>query len=206
MRTGKELIGKPVYSLDEGRLLGMVKDLFVDLELNVVSGLYLGSEGIISRKILAILRESITVFGIDAVFATTSDTVKDSSELKVLETWLRREDLQGRDVDTPGGTRVGNIGDILIDENAKIVGFWLSRVKVAGPIAEHRQVMNAAVIDTGDKDGTMTIDLSKAEQQPDKSIPEPAETQEKSEQEETEEERAEEEPAVETDSANEEES
>ena len=163
MRPGKDLIGKPIYSVKDGRLLGSVKDLFVDLELNVVSGVFLGSEGLFSRKIRAILRENIAVFGIDSVLVTGSDVVTDSTENTSLETWLRREEVQGRGVDTPGGTKVGNIGDVLLDENAKVVGFWLSKVRVAGPIAEHRQVMNDAVINTGDKDGTMTIDLAKAE-------------------------------------------
>jgi uncharacterized protein YrrD len=163
MRPGKDLIGKPIYSLKDGRLLGSVKDLFVDLELNVVSGVFLGSEGLFSRKILAIMRENIAVFGIDSVLVTGSDVVTDSTDNKSLETWLRREEVQGRSVDTPGGTKVGNIGDVLLDENAKVVGYWLSKVRVAGPIAEHRQVMNDAIIDTGNKDGTMTIDLGKAE-------------------------------------------
>ena len=163
MRPGKDLIGKPVYSMKDGRLLGSVKDLFVDLDLNVVSGIFLGSEGLFSRKITAIMREDITIFGIDSVLVTGSDVVTDSTENSILEISLRREEVQGRGVDTPGGTKVGNIGDVLLDENAKIVGYWLSKVRVAGPIADHRQVMNDAVIDTGDKDGTMTIDLGKAE-------------------------------------------
>ena len=163
MRPGKDLIGKPVYSMKDGRLLGSVKDLFVDLDLNVVSGIFLGSEGLFSRKITAIMRENIVIFGIDSVLVTGSDVVTDSAENSILEISLRREEVQGRGVDTPGGTKVGNIGDVLLDENAKIVGYWLSKVRVAGPIAEHRQVMNDAVIDTGDKDGTMTIDLGKAE-------------------------------------------
>ncbi len=163
MRPGKDLIGKPVYSMKDGRLLGSVKDLFVDLDLNVVSGIFLGSEGLFSRKITAIMRENIVIFGIDSVLVTGSDVVTDSAENSILEISLRREEVQGRGVDTPGGTKVGNIGDVLLDENAKIVGYWLSKVRVAGPIADHRQVMNDAVIDTGDKDGTMTIDLGKAE-------------------------------------------
>jgi uncharacterized protein YrrD len=163
MRPGKDLIGKPVYSMKDGRLLGSVKDLFVDLDLNVVSGIFLGSEGLFSRKITAIMRENIVIFGIDSVLVTGSDVVTDSTENSILEISLRREEVQGRGVNTPGGTKVGNIGDVLLDENAKIVGYWLSKVRVAGPIAEHRQVMNDAVIDTGDKDGTMTIDLGKAE-------------------------------------------
>ena len=164
MRPGKDLIGKPIYSVDKGKLLGTVKDLFIDLDLNLVNGVYLGSEGLFSRKINAILREDIVAFGLDAVLTTASDSVVDSGELAMLDTWLRREMLQGRGVDTPGGTKVGTVGDVLLDPNAKIVGYSLSKVRVAGPVAEHRQVLNDAVIENGGKEGTMIVDLSKAEQ------------------------------------------
>ncbi len=71
MRPGKDLIGKPVYSMKDGRLLGSVKDLFVDLDLNVISGIFLGSEGLFSRKITAIMRENIVIFGIESHISFT---------------------------------------------------------------------------------------------------------------------------------------
>ena len=169
MRLGKELIGKPVYSMTDGRLLGNVKDLYIDKDLELLNGVYLGSEGLINRKPLLIARRNIQVFGIDAILAKSSDVVTDDDEAVEVEHWLRREDLQKREIDTPGGTKVGTIGDILLDEEAKIVGFSLGRVFVEGPVAKNRMIMKAAVLDTGRDDGVMTIDLSKAEQtSPDK--------------------------------------
>jgi uncharacterized protein YrrD len=163
MRLGKELIGKPIYSMSDGRLLGAVKDLYVDLEFGVLNGIFLGTEGLFSRKTRAIARESIVVFGIDAVLVKDSDVITDSGEQPEVEIWRRREDLNGRGVDTPGGTKVGTVGDVLIDEEARIVGFSLSRVHVAGPIAENKLVLKEAILDNGGVDGVMTIDLAKAE-------------------------------------------
>ncbi|MCA9990375.1 MAG: PRC-barrel domain-containing protein, partial [Anaerolineales bacterium] len=50
MRQSKDLIGKPVITLDEGRFLGNVKDVFLDKDLEWLAGIHLGREGLIRRK------------------------------------------------------------------------------------------------------------------------------------------------------------
>jgi uncharacterized protein YrrD len=163
MRYSKEFVGKPVYSLDEGRHLGTVRDLYVDRALAWLAGVHLGREGLLSRKSLLIAREAIVVFGLDAVLAQRSDVVTDSRQAPETEQWMRLDELAGRHVDTPAGTRIGTIGDILLDDEARIIGFSLSRVHMEGPIAEHPVVPREALIDTGNEDGVMTIDLAIAE-------------------------------------------
>lgn len=178
MRYSKEFVGKPVYSLDEGRHLGTVRDLYIDRALAWLAGVHLGREGLLSRKSLLIPRESITVFGIDAVLAQRSDVVTDNRQAPETAQWLRLEELSGRHVDTPAGTRVGSIGDILLDDEAQIIGFSLSRVQLEGPIAEHPIVPRDAVLDTGEEDGTMTIDLAVAEKYSLLALGRPAEVRE----------------------------
>jgi hypothetical protein len=78
--------------------------------------------------------------------------------------WLRLEKLRGREVDTPGGTKVGIIGDITLGEQGQITGFSLSRAFVEGPIAAKGMIPRDALIDVGHQDGAMTIDLQKVEQ------------------------------------------
>ena len=163
MRYSKEFVGKPVYSLDEGRHLGTVRDLYVDRALAWLAGVHLGREGLLSRKSLLIPRESIAVFGIDAVLAQRSDALTDSRQAPETAQWMRLEELTGRHVDTPAGTRVGTVGDVLLDDEARIIGFSLARVQLEGPIAEHPVVPREALLDTGAEDGTMTIDLAVAE-------------------------------------------
>ena len=163
MRLGKELIGKPIYSMTDGRQLGNVKDIYLDLELDFLNGIFLGHEGLFNRKARVIARENIAVFGYDAVLVTDSDVETDNNDTPEVELWLRRENVQGRGIETPGGTKVGTVGDILFDEKAKVVGFSLARIFVDGPVAEKRIVMKGAVADAGGKDGIVTIDLAKAE-------------------------------------------
>jgi uncharacterized protein YrrD len=163
MRNGKELIGKPIYGITDGRQVGSVKDLFVDLDLKLLKGIYLGREGLISRKIRFITRENVAVFGIDAVMTTQSDVIEDSAQLPEVDVWLRREDLQGREVETSGGTKVGTVGDLLFDEQAQVAGVVLSRVHVSGPIAEKKVVLRSAIIEPGGREGAMIVDLSMTE-------------------------------------------
>lgn len=187
MRLGKDLVGKPIYSLTDGRHLGAVKDIYLDQSLSLMVGVFLGQEGLFKRKSIVIPREHIKVIGIDAVLTSDSDAVRDSGQLPEVESWLRREVLQGRPVDTPGGTKVGTVGDVLLDQDAQVVGFALARIFVEGPVAESRMVMKSAVVDEGAVDGVMTVDLALAEQAPGAAEPvqEPPEVALKAESEET---------------------
>lgn len=165
MRLGKELIGKPIYSVTDGRFLGNVKDLYINDTLYWLAGIHLGTEGLLKRKSLLIHRDHVVVFGVDAVLVQKADVITDDKELTAASSWLRLSDLRGREVDTPGGTKVGSIGDVMLTEEAHIHGFTLGRVFVEGPIAELGTIPRDALIDTGKEDGRMTIDLPKVEQQ-----------------------------------------
>lgn len=163
MRYGKEFNNKMVISISDGRQIGQVKDLFLDEDLRALTGIYLGSEGLIRRKSMLIPRESVVVFGIDAVLVKHSEVIKDSSELTESEKWVRLSKLKGREIDTPGGTKVGTVGDVIIGEEGNITGLALSKVSVEGPIAEKGMIERSTLIDSGTVDGVITIDLTKAE-------------------------------------------
>lgn len=164
MRLGKDLIGKSIISVTDGRLLGVVKDLYINDQLYWLTGIHVGTEGILKRKTWLISRDSVVVFGIDAILVKNAEVVIEASELSESDAWLRLSKLKGRDVDTPGGTKVGAIGDIVLGEEGHIIGFALSKVFVEGPIAQQGTLPREALIDTGNDDGVMTIDLPKVEQ------------------------------------------
>jgi uncharacterized protein YrrD len=164
MRSAKELIGKPIYSVTDGRLLGTVKDLYVDSDMRHVTGLYVGSEGLFSRRARLIPGDQVSVLGIDAVLTLESDVIKDDTAFVPSQEWLRRDSVQGRTMNTAGGTKVGTVGDLMIDDDRKVVAFSLARVNVEGPIARNRIIARTAVTDAGGFDGTIVVDLSEAEQ------------------------------------------
>ncbi len=163
MRLGKDLIGKPIFSAADGKYVGDVKDLYLDPDAISVVGIFLGKEGLISRKDLLIPRDNVVVFGLDAILVKDANAATDSNQYAPVADWLRRNRLQGRDIDTPGGTKVGTVGDVIVDTNADILGFSLARVFVEGPVAEKRLISRGAVQDVGERDGVMTVDLSLAE-------------------------------------------
>ncbi|MFN2190259.1 MAG: PRC-barrel domain-containing protein [Candidatus Promineifilaceae bacterium] len=164
MRSAKELVGKPIYSVTDGRHIGSVKDLYLDSDLRKITGVYVGSEGIFNRRARLIPRSQVVVFGADAVLVADSDVIVDDQEHLPSQGWLRREDVQGRVMYTAGGTKVASVGDIKIDEDSRVVIFTLARVFVEGPLANNRLVERSAILDAGGFDGTMVVDLAEVEQ------------------------------------------
>lgn len=164
MRLGKDLIGKPIYTISDGRHIGKAKDIYLDRNLYWMTGIHLGREGLLRRKDTLISRDSVVVFGIDAILIKDAEAVTDSKATDISD-WMRLDEIIGREIDTPGGTKLAVIGDVILDTEGKITGFGLSKVTVDGPIAENRSIGRDVVIDNGNEDGVMTIDLVKAEQQ-----------------------------------------
>ena len=163
MRLGKDLVNKPIYTLDQGKYLGKAQDLYLDDSLEAVLGLYLGSHGLVRRRAQLIRSGDVAVFGLDAILVKNGDVVTDDGDLAAAKSWLRRDKLAGRQVDTPGGTRLGVLGDIVLDATGRITGFGLSKVYVEGPLADKRIIDRGAVLDTGSEDGGMTVDLTRLE-------------------------------------------
>jgi uncharacterized protein YrrD len=166
MRLGKSLVGNPVFGVTDGRKLGQVKDLYLDDDLTAVVGLFLGKEGLLRPTPLFVERADVALFGIDAVLAESTATVYEGNEAPEPPGWLRLEELRGREVQTPGGTKIGRVGDVALDEAARIVGFSLINLSVKGPVAEAAAVARKAVVEVASADNVMTIDLAQAEQAP----------------------------------------
>ncbi len=162
MRLGKDIIGKWIVTTNEGRQLGKVKDLLLDAELSQLNGIFIAREGMIRRKTVYIPRESVVVYGVDAVLIESSESVTNSRE-NPIDGWVRLTEIIGRPIDTPGGTKLATLGDMILNAEGKITGFSLAKVSVTGPIADNRAIARPAIVDTGNEDGTMTIDLAKAE-------------------------------------------
>lgn len=163
MRLGKDLINKPIYTIDEGKLISKVQDLYLDPNYEVVLGLYVGSTGLVRRKAELIRSTDVYLFGVDAILVNGSATITDDSESADVKDWVRREKFIGRELNSPAGTRLGIIGDVIIDGAGRVTGFTLSKTFVEGPLDAKRVVDRDAVIDFGQEDGTMTVDLVKLE-------------------------------------------
>ena len=166
MFLGKDIIGNPVISVNDGTAIGKVKDVYLGEDYRSITGIYLGTDGLFSRQAFLVEQGDVVTIGPDAVLVKHNDVIREEDDVPETDgAWLRRDELQGRPVDTPGGTKVGKIGDVIIDRNGKVLGFNLRYVFVAGPIAENSSIAIHTVQDVGHEDGVMTIDLKAAEQQ-----------------------------------------
>jgi uncharacterized protein YrrD len=163
MRVAQEIMNIPVISANDGQEVGKVKGLYIDDNLTHLLAISLGSEGLFSRKETLIKWPDVVTFGQDAILIKDSDCVMETDEVEGAEEFVERDEINGRSVETPGGTKIGRIGDLIFDEKAMIGGFALSQIYVSGPIAAGRAVSRKAIVDVGDEDGVMTIDLSEAE-------------------------------------------
>ena len=163
MRLGKDLTGKPIFSITDGQNLGTVKDVYFDNDLTIITGIFTGTEGLLKRKSLMIPSSQVSVYGIDAVLVNDNNVIVQEDANEDASSWVRLSKLKGRDVDTPGGTKVATIGDVVLGEQGNVVGFTLSKVFVEGPIAQQGQITRSVIVDTGNEDGIMTINLTQAE-------------------------------------------
>jgi uncharacterized protein YrrD len=165
MKASKDLVGKPIVSITDGRILGKVNDIYLDRELRHVVAVHSGYEGLLRRKAQMIPRDQVVLFGEDTILVRQSDVILPEDQVEGGETWIRRDQLSGRNVDTPGGTRIAKLDDVILDDQAGVIGFVLGRTYIESPVAESGAISREVVVDTGAEDGVMTIELEKAEQE-----------------------------------------
>jgi sporulation protein YlmC with PRC-barrel domain len=163
MITSKEHSGKSVISITDGKKLGEVKDLYLDQDMRQVAAVFLGREGLISRKTLVIARSAVQVYGIDAWLVSGSDIVMKAEDIPELTTFTLVGDLRGRELQTEGGTKVASIDHVILDNEARVLGFGLGKVYSQGPLAERRAIARDAILNLGTAKEPMTINLAQAE-------------------------------------------
>lgn len=164
MAATKEYAGKILISVTDGKHLGEVKDVYFDPEVTKVTAAHLGKSGIINRKSLLVELSHVKLLGLDAWLVDGSDIVIAKDDVQGAESYVMGDALRGREIETDGGTKIGTLGDILVDAQNAVVGFALSKVHVQGPLAEAKAIARSAITNLGsDKEPMITI-LAQAEQ------------------------------------------
>ncbi|MFN0122838.1 MAG: PRC-barrel domain-containing protein [Blastocatellia bacterium] len=163
MAATREFEDRLLISVTDGKKLGELKDVYFDSEVRRMTAVFLGKTGLINRKALLIELSHIALFGIDAWLTDGSDIVSARDEVKGAESYLLGESLRGREIQTDGGTKIGVIGDIIVDESHKVLGFALSKVHAQGPLSEARAIAREAITSLGDDNTPMRTVLEQAE-------------------------------------------
>jgi len=163
MLSSKDIINKLVISITDGKRLGQIEDIYLDLEMRQVVGVYLGTEGLIRRKDKAILRTNVQVCGIDAWLVSAADVLTTLDTIPDSATFTLVDNLRGREIQTDGGTKLGVVEDVILNTALQVLGFKLGKIYVQGPLAEKKAIVREAVMDTGSKDRSMIVNLVVAE-------------------------------------------
>ena len=161
MEKTKEFQGKLLISVTDGKNLGEIKDVYLDKEAKEVIAVYLGKTGLLSRKTHLIHIDEIRLFGTDAWLVNGSDKIVGKEEVEGSDQFILAEDLRGRAIQTDGKTRLGTIGDILVDGRMNVLGFSFDKLSVEGPLSATRQIARGALTTIGDP---IVASLEKAEQ------------------------------------------
>jgi uncharacterized protein YrrD len=159
----KEFHKKLLISLTDGKKLGEIKDIYLDREMTRMVAVYVGKSGILNRKMLLIEFPEVQLLGIDAWFISGSDVVLARDEVEDADAYVLAGDLRGRPIETSGGTKIGSIGDVIVDEKANVLGFTLDKLQVQGPLAESKAIARAAITALGDEYTPMVASLEQAE-------------------------------------------
>ncbi|HEX4947164.1 MAG TPA: PRC-barrel domain-containing protein [Blastocatellia bacterium] len=163
MTATKDYAGKLLISVTDGKNLGEVKDVYCNNDATRVIAAHLGKSGIINRKSLLVELSHVTLFGADAWLVDGSEVVIATDDVPGADKYILADALRGRDIQTDGGTKIGTVGDILVDAQNNVLGFSLSKVQVQGPIAEAKTIARAAVTDLGNGNAPMVVVLEQAE-------------------------------------------
>jgi len=163
MPTAKECTNKIIISITDGKKLGEIKDLYLDLEMRQVAAVFVGKEGLIRPKTNAIPRSAVLVCGMDAWLVAGPDVVSVFEAIPESVNFILVSDLRGREVETEGGTEVGTIEDVILDNQGKVLGFTLGKIIAAGPLANRKAISRDAFSSLGNKKVPMTINMAQAE-------------------------------------------
>jgi uncharacterized protein YrrD len=163
MLTSKDITGRLVISIDDGKKLGTIEDVYLDLDMRQVAGVYLGSEGLLRRKEKVILRADVQVLGVDAWLVSSAAVVTPLKSIAEGQTFTLVDNIRGREIQTDGGTRKRVVEEFILDLDLQVLGFQLGKVYVQGPLAQKKAIVRDAVLDPGGKNRAMIVDLVMAE-------------------------------------------
>jgi uncharacterized protein YrrD len=140
-RPAKHYVGKAIVSIQEGRKIGSVADIVIDGDTLQVAAIITSKGTLFNRELEAILAEEIKVWGEDVILVAMPDVIRHENQIEGRERWLNLNDsIRGRYVVSVDGTRVGQIGDVIIDTNGRLTGYELSQVFIEGPVADHKKI------------------------------------------------------------------
>jgi uncharacterized protein YrrD len=140
-RLGDDITGKSLISAHGGEKLGEVSNILIDPDTLRVSALVISQGNIFNREDLIFPADDVQVWGKDVILIKQSGAGRREQEIPDREKWLNvSDDIKGRYVVSMDGTRIGQVNDVVIGPDGRILGYDLSQVFVEGPLAESKRI------------------------------------------------------------------
>ncbi|MFH1462909.1 MAG: PRC-barrel domain-containing protein [Pseudomonadota bacterium] len=162
MQAAKDLCKKPIYRISDGQQLGEVRDFYLDPGVTQMIAVFLGKEGVFSRKTLVLPLRDIQLQGIDCWLCTPQAGPIDLTDWQGHESFVLVEDLRGRMIQTVHQFQIGTVKDVVFDEHGRVVAVDLAKVLVKGPLEQSKRIARAAIMSWGDKKTPIVADLDVA--------------------------------------------
>jgi uncharacterized protein YrrD len=122
-----DLKGKTILSLRDGEKIGQVDDILIDPETLSVGGLVSSSGGLFEQRNRIILAEDIDRWGKDAVLVQDANVFRSFDDFPEKEKWLSATNkLTGLTVVSTSGDKIGQIDDVLIDNDGRMAAYRVS--------------------------------------------------------------------------------
>lgn len=164
-QPAQDLNGRSIVNIENGERIGHVSNLLFDPESLRVVGLVsnrgnMGGLGnLLTRDTETFPASAVEVWGKDVILVHTPERMIEEGSPE-REKWVDlTAQLKDRYVVSVDGTRVGQVGDVILDKNGQIVAYSLNQVYVEGPLAESKRIPAGATHSLG-KD-VLIVDMSK---------------------------------------------
>jgi len=134
--ASEELIENPVISMTNGEAIAKVEDVQVDPNSLSIAAAITSTGGLLSRETEAVPADRVEVWGQDAILAKEPDVLVNAEELDDRDRWLSVSDeIRGYEVIAEDGTRIGKVGDVMMDGQGQIMGYEMADVAIEGRVA-----------------------------------------------------------------------
>jgi uncharacterized protein YrrD len=121
-----ELKGRGVLALSTAEKIGQVEEVLFDAQYRLVLGFRVKRGGLF-RKAQALLRESVSSIGADALTVQSPDVINDEERFSGLAHAATLSQVEGTKVVTESGELLGTIAHLEIDADArKVTAYTLS--------------------------------------------------------------------------------
>lgn len=134
--ASKEFVGNPVIGIANGEMIAKVEDLRIDPSTMKAAAAITSKGTLLSPQVEAISADQIEVWGQDALLAKKTEVIVEEEVLDGRDGWLSAaNDIRGYEVVAEDGTRIGTLGDIVLDNQGRITGYQMAEVATEGRVA-----------------------------------------------------------------------